>query len=367
MKRLDAKPLALLGVALRDHTSAMRLYRLVNFHAKKFGRSKRVFTRMWDWGFWMMKLEALSEDPSVSPLELRDLLSVSLQWQSSWKKGPLPKLDPKLDSMLGDLSISTVSRLEESATDIVRHFATDAPDTRLRRTALHLITTRIRYFKAHGAKLTAPLLAALTRLLILDLEEGQPGRTSRLKWLLELIAENQGHEQAEAVGRELKLWRQRNLQLVQSRPEENDIEEDPEIRGDVYELGEMDGEGGDVFRDGFERNYDERMSGDRYEEAGLNEMAEGGGDLSRDGFGRNYDERMAADGYEEAGVDGEGQHFEEMYDTDRRRLEARLDAAQARLKTAQSRLIAAHARLSPANAAAVRGAIQLFDEPPDTD
>ncbi|MBE3111575.1 MAG: hypothetical protein IMZ46_13905, partial [Acidobacteria bacterium] len=72
--------------------------------------------------------------------------------------------------------------------------------------------------------------------------------------------------------------------------EDDDIEEDPEIQDDIDDIDEMAEEGVDLFRDGFERDYEERI---------------------------------VDDGYEEAGLDDEG-NFEDMSAADRRRLEARL-------------------------------------------
>lgn len=213
---LDARPFAIVAVFCNHYDSAMRLLRLVEAHAKKFGEGARVFARAFDWRLWTDKTRALSMDHSVDAREMRRLLGVNLPWQLRRNADPFRKKA----SMMRGLPARTVSRLEVSAWNIVKHLATDAPSGRqLSRTALYLVTTRIRYLRAHDVKLTDPLLKALTKLLILDLVKGQPGRTSRLKWLMGLIAENQGHEAADAVGRELTMWRKRNLLLAQKKEE----------------------------------------------------------------------------------------------------------------------------------------------------
>ena len=71
----------------------------------------------------------------------------------------------------------------------------------------------------------------------------------------------------------------------------DDIEEDPEIQDDIDDLDEMAEDGVDLFRDGFERDYEEKMTEDGYEEVGLDDVGE----------------------------------YEDMSVADRRRLEARLN------------------------------------------
>lgn len=213
--QLDARLFAFLGPACDDYASMIRLRRLATVHSGKFSKSARkTFNEFWDWRVWAKKTKELSRDPSVGPLELRELLSVDPQWQWKRKHQPLPDES----SMIGGLSKHTVALLEQSARDIVTHFAARPPRGRtLERTALYLVTTRIRYLKAYGVGVTDPILKTLTQLLILDLVNHRPGRTSRFKWLMRLVAENKGYEEAEAVGRELAMWRKRNAQLALSR------------------------------------------------------------------------------------------------------------------------------------------------------
>ncbi|KAL2109865.1 hypothetical protein VUR80DRAFT_1911 [Thermomyces stellatus] len=73
--------------------------------------------------------------------------------------------------------------------------------------------------------------------------------------------------------------------------DDDDIEEDPEIQDDIDDLDEMAEEGVDLFREGFERDYEEKMT---------------------------------EDGYEDVGLDDEGQ-YEAMDIGERRRLEAKLN------------------------------------------
>ncbi|CAI4215045.1 unnamed protein product [Parascedosporium putredinis] len=56
--------------------------------------------------------------------------------------------------------------------------------------------------------------------------------------------------------------------------DDDDIEEDVEIQDDIDDLDEMAEEGVDLFRDGFERDYDEKMTEDGYEDVGLDDEVE---------------------------------------------------------------------------------------------
>lgn len=219
--QLDARLFAFLGSACDDYASMIRLRRLAAAHAGKFSKSaSKTFDEWWDWRIWAKKTKELSRDPSVGPLELRELLGVDLQWK---RKHHLAGER----SMAGALPTHMVALLEQSARDIVTHFAARPPrDRYLERTALYLVTTRIRYLKAYGVGVTDPILKTLTQLLILDLVNHQPGRTSRFKWLMSLVAENKGHEEAEAVGRELTMWRKRNVRLVIGRKKQEDTRDD---------------------------------------------------------------------------------------------------------------------------------------------
>ncbi|PKS07497.1 hypothetical protein jhhlp_006101 [Lomentospora prolificans] len=53
--------------------------------------------------------------------------------------------------------------------------------------------------------------------------------------------------------------------------DDDDIEEDVEIQDDIDDLDEMAEEGVDLFREGFERDYEEKMTEDGYEDIGLDD------------------------------------------------------------------------------------------------
>ncbi|SPN99524.1 probable DNA replication licensing factor (nimQ) [Cephalotrichum gorgonifer] len=81
------------------------------------------------------------------------------------------------------------------------------------------------------------------------------------------------------------------FEIAHGVDDDDDIEEDAEIQDDIDDIDEMAEEGVDLFRDGFERDYEEKI---------------------------------ADDGYEEVGLDDEGE-YEAMSAADRRRLEAQLN------------------------------------------
>lgn len=58
-----------------------------------------------------------------------------------------------------------------------------------------------------------PLIQVITR----DLERGQPGRQTRLKWLVKLVEEAQGRDAASTAGGALERWRLTNVRRVDQR------------------------------------------------------------------------------------------------------------------------------------------------------
>lgn len=110
-----------------------------------------------------------------------------------------------------------------STEDIVSCFVANAPPERQshsHRTSLELVEQRIKYLRGRGVEVGPRILVALAELLTADLVAGNTGNGARFRWLLELITEYQGHEEADRVARVLSRWRIANSQAAKRREAE---------------------------------------------------------------------------------------------------------------------------------------------------
>ncbi|KAF4982558.1 hypothetical protein FZEAL_1837 [Fusarium zealandicum] len=76
-----------------------------------------------------------------------------------------------------------------------------------RRQRLRYVERTIAYAKVAGGPVSTHLINNLATLIVIDLEEGNPGRTTRLNYLIAKTDEYLGHEQAEALKTQLRGWR----------------------------------------------------------------------------------------------------------------------------------------------------------------
>lgn len=226
-EKLGGRALASVAAACHDVSLALRLHEMTTTYAEKFRDETQIRTKKrtdeWDWRLWLPYLEELVADPSIDARKLRALLEVKRNWvppSHPTRTATDNNQGQNTSSRLGLLSNSTVYLLEKSAERIATCLTESAPG-RLDRTALHLVETRIRYLKNHGALLGPRVLRTLAYLLTRDLANGEPGRNSRVRWLLQLIASYEGPEAAVAAESMLGRWRMHNRRawLVRRREE----------------------------------------------------------------------------------------------------------------------------------------------------
>ncbi|KAK1752429.1 hypothetical protein QBC47DRAFT_305426 [Echria macrotheca] len=98
---------------------------------------------------------------------------------------------------------------------IVQRLATvlsDAPHLR-NRVAFRQVSQCVRFLEQATGKVPVPTIRALYRVVSRDLVEMRPGRTTRLRWFLNVVERNYGMEVARRCRHELKGWRHKLRRL----------------------------------------------------------------------------------------------------------------------------------------------------------
>lgn len=103
------------------------------------------------------------------------------------------------------LSIKQIKKAERAAVAFAR-----APYLSDRK-CLRLVTKCYLYIKSHGARLSTRTFKALEHVVTKDLVQGRPGRVTRLRWYLRVLAKEHGRDEMMAAGQRLENWRQRVL------------------------------------------------------------------------------------------------------------------------------------------------------------
>lgn len=216
---LSARPLAMVAKACNDHRLALTLYTITTEYPHKFYGGAKGVAKVWDWRLWSSYMETLMEDESVDRRQLRALLHIKPHWRprgDGYRSSPSETSSrfTSPDDLTAPRTASkrTVVAIEETAMQITKCLTRGTPGT-FDRTGLYLVRNRIQYLTRHGVKLSPRILNALAHLVTRDLANGQPGRGSLFRWLLDLIATHQGPEAASTAGQELFRWREVNRML----------------------------------------------------------------------------------------------------------------------------------------------------------
>ncbi|KAI1333353.1 hypothetical protein F5Y16DRAFT_393750 [Xylariaceae sp. FL0255] len=85
--------------------------------------------------------------------------------------------------------------------------------------AFHIMTNCFRYLRAHEATLPPVFLRALVRNVTRHLADGDPGITSRLRFVLSIIKREVGPEEAERLALAIHRWRTMNLDRANTQQE----------------------------------------------------------------------------------------------------------------------------------------------------
>lgn len=140
------------------------------------------------WTTWAPFTERIVKDPSVPPTRIWQLLSFSARTSTSSSTKP-PGKDAK------------VALLDQMA-----RWYMEAPHLTDRQ-VLRRVGECVSRQRALTRAVSPDTLASVVDVVVRDLERGRRGRTTRMEWLVRLVAEAQGEKRAERTLAALKGWR----------------------------------------------------------------------------------------------------------------------------------------------------------------
>ncbi|EFY88697.1 hypothetical protein MAC_05315 [Metarhizium acridum CQMa 102] len=187
VRALTCKPVQLLrrdvmealASACGNHEQALRLYDSIDLRRQPVRRRP-----LWGWSVWTKYVEQMIKDPNVHPIRVWQVLNLT-----SRRNGTTVEMKAKsqlLDQM-GQWFVEA-----QHLTD---------------RQVLRNVEKCVSLQRALTDGVTSQMLANLTDIITRDLDKGQRGRTSRMQWLLSMVAQNQGREQADRTASALNGWR----------------------------------------------------------------------------------------------------------------------------------------------------------------
>lgn len=187
--RVPRDLLGALSAATRDHHVALRLHTLYKRHLQ---RSEGA-----DW------------DPSLFERHAENIvLDPSLPAGTIWQALDIDHLEKRVDNLAlrrcrhrGTYGAQRVAIINRVAPLLM-----DAPHVP-GRTAFRHASRYVRFLEEVTGVLPASYVYSLYRVVTRDLVEGQPGRTTRLLWLLNVIERNYGKQLSHECRHALKRWR----------------------------------------------------------------------------------------------------------------------------------------------------------------
>ncbi|KAL2756267.1 hypothetical protein ACRALDRAFT_210546 [Sodiomyces alcalophilus JCM 7366] len=185
----------LIAIASRDHRVATVMYGLMKQHrhatpnqeATQRRRQGRFST--WDWKAWTPYVKAMILDEGIPP---------STVWEVVHSRGPK------------DLAGSPTSQLRLAAKRrLVADMAVWFSQARhlSDRAALRHVSRCNAWLGANGGELSPQGLLAVVRAATRDVKRGELGRKARMNWVLDLVRDHLGPEQARKTGKVLEQWR----------------------------------------------------------------------------------------------------------------------------------------------------------------
>ncbi|KAI0013500.1 hypothetical protein F4779DRAFT_398834 [Xylariaceae sp. FL0662B] len=189
----EVSPLVSLSVGMKEPMLALEILSL-------YAESRKSGLKFWNSTFGADALSTLTKSPSLRHRKLMSALGVCAK--------DLGRYQPKARPKRGRLSTS-VSKRQVWKTARVAKALSRSPNLS-RRTAFTMISHCIRYLRSRNEAIPAEVLQALLHNITRDLAEGRPGRSTRLRWFLELLLKRAGPEEMSRTGLALQRWRERN-------------------------------------------------------------------------------------------------------------------------------------------------------------
>ncbi|PNH61143.1 hypothetical protein VD0002_g6603 [Verticillium dahliae] len=200
-----------IALASKDHRIVTRMYELMKRHR---GTNRPVASRTWSWNDWHPYIKSMILDADVDPnlvwevLHLESPAERARRHHHQHAQNSNSSTNVMRSTRSAELRLRTKQKL---VADMAVWFSR-APHLS-DRAALRHVSRCNAWLAAQGLALPAAGLEAVVRVAVRDLQRGEPGRTARLNWALDLTQHRLGAEQAEKTGRVLEMWRRRNAAL----------------------------------------------------------------------------------------------------------------------------------------------------------
>ncbi|KAH7163259.1 hypothetical protein B0J13DRAFT_538210 [Dactylonectria estremocensis] len=174
-----------IAIASGNYRKARLLWRLVR---DKVGIEYIV--RCWDWTAWTPYVEAMIKDPDINIKFIWRVLGFN--WGRPNKAQPGTAL----------CGINSQTELLE----LMARWFLEA-DCLSDRQTLHWIEECLRVYQSIDKNLSPQMILCMVEVILRDLERGNRGRQERLAWMVRLIKEHMGDEEADKVLHQLQGWR----------------------------------------------------------------------------------------------------------------------------------------------------------------
>ncbi|KAF5125714.1 hypothetical protein E5D57_010404 [Metarhizium anisopliae] len=168
-----------LASACDNHQQALQLYDSIDLRRQPVRRRP-----LWAWSVWTKYVEQMIKDPTVHPIRIWQVLNLTSRQNE-------PTVETKAKSQLLD---------QMGQWFVEAQHLTD-------RQVLRNVEKCISLQRALTDSVSSQMLANLADIITRDLDKGHQGRTSRMQWLLSMVAQNQGQEQASRTASALNGWR----------------------------------------------------------------------------------------------------------------------------------------------------------------
>ncbi|PNY28162.1 Uncharacterized protein TCAP_01925 [Tolypocladium capitatum] len=181
--RVDA--VQAVAAACNDHNQAIQLYDSIVI---KDGSRRKLGG--WDWAAWTKYVERMVKDPKMEPTRVWQVLNLT---RPSGK---------------GACSEATAEEVEAKAQllDRMGQWYVEAPHLNDRQ-VLRQVQRCVSCQRSLTNGVSSRTLAIVAGIVTRDLEKGEMGRTTRMEWLVGMVAQAHGADEAESTVKALKGWR----------------------------------------------------------------------------------------------------------------------------------------------------------------
>ncbi|KJZ77879.1 hypothetical protein HIM_02516 [Hirsutella minnesotensis 3608] len=181
----DVAAIEAIAVACEDHSRALAVYDAVRAQSEPVRASIA-----WQWTSWAKYAERIIKDPATDTWRIWEVLGLTRFRAGSVKPDiAAQELNAKLDLL------NRMSKWYLEANHLSE------------RQTLRELQRVIYYQRRLSGNLTPQTLACVTELVIRDLAAGRRGRKTRLQWLIKLVGQAQGHDEAAKVADALRGWK----------------------------------------------------------------------------------------------------------------------------------------------------------------